>query len=91
MLTESLGIEEHSWLVCQWLAIGWWFSPGPPFTPTNITEILMKVPLNTIKPKPNYDWLESSWKLKKGYTWCDLYNGTKRVLISSVSFLYFSG
>jgi hypothetical protein len=44
--------------VCQWLATGRWFSPGPPVSSTNktdrhdITEIL----LNTIKPnqtKPN--------------------------------------
>ena len=41
--------------VCQWLATGQWFSPGPPVSSTNktdcheITEILLKVPLNTIK------------------------------------------
>ena len=43
--------------VCQWLATGWWFSPGPPVSSTNktdrhdITEILLKVTLNTIKQK----------------------------------------
>jgi hypothetical protein len=42
--------------VCQWLAAGWWFSPGPPVSSTNktdrydITKILLKVALNTIKP-----------------------------------------
>jgi hypothetical protein len=41
--------------VCQWLATGWWFSPGPPVSSTNktdrhdITELLLKVALNTIK------------------------------------------
>ena len=41
--------------VCQWLATGHWFSPGPPVSSTNetdrhdITEILLKVALNTIK------------------------------------------
>jgi hypothetical protein len=41
--------------VCQWLATGRWFSPGPPVSPTNkterhdITEILLKVALSTIK------------------------------------------
>jgi hypothetical protein len=41
--------------VCQWLATGRWFSPGPLFSYTNktnrhdITEILLKVALNTIK------------------------------------------
>ena len=41
--------------VCQWLATGRWFSPGPPVSFTNktdchdITEILLKVALNTIK------------------------------------------
>jgi hypothetical protein len=41
--------------VCQWLATGRWFSPGPSVSSTNktdrhdITEILLKVALNTIK------------------------------------------
>jgi hypothetical protein len=41
--------------VCQWLATGRWFSPGPPVSSTNktdrhdITEILLKVALKTIK------------------------------------------
>ena len=41
--------------VCQWLATGRWFSPGPLVSFTNktdrhdITEILLKVALNTIK------------------------------------------
>ena len=41
--------------VCQWLATGRWFSPGPPVSSTNktdrhdITEILLKVALHTIK------------------------------------------
>ena len=41
--------------VCQWLATGRWFSPGPPVSSTNktdchdITEILLKVALNTTK------------------------------------------
>ena len=41
--------------VCQWLATGLWFSPGPPVSSTNktdrldITEILLKVALNIIK------------------------------------------
>ena len=40
--------------VCQWLAKVWWFFPGPPVSATNkggchdITEILLKVALNTI-------------------------------------------
>ena len=39
---------------CQWLAITWWFSPGPPVFSTNrtdrhdITEIVFKVLLNTM-------------------------------------------
>ena len=45
--------------VCQWLATGWWFPPGPPVSSTNktdrhdITEILLKVALNTIKQTTN--------------------------------------
>ena len=43
--------------VCQWLATGRWFSPGPSVSATNkadcqdIIEILLKVALNTIKTK----------------------------------------
>jgi hypothetical protein len=46
--------------VCQWLATGRWFSPGPPVSSTNktdrhdITEILLKVALNTIKQNKQY-------------------------------------
>jgi hypothetical protein len=46
--------------VCQWLAAGWWFSPGSPVSSTNktdlhdITEILLKLMLSTInQTKPN--------------------------------------
>jgi hypothetical protein len=41
---------------CQWLTAGGVFSPGPPVSSTNktdrhdITKILLKVALNTIKP-----------------------------------------
>ena len=44
--------------VCKWLVTGQWFSPGIPFSSTNktdhhnITEILLKVALNTINHKP---------------------------------------
>ena len=46
------------WPVCQWLAAGRWFTPGPPVSSTNktdrhdITEILLKVALNTINNQP---------------------------------------
>ena len=42
-------------IVCQWLTTGEWFSLGPPLSSTNktnchdITEIVLKVALNTIK------------------------------------------
>ena len=49
--------------VCQWLATGRWFSPGTPVSTTNntdchdITEILLEMALNTIKPnQPNKVW-----------------------------------
>ena len=44
-------------IVCQWFAAGQWFSPGTPVFSTNkndhhdITEILLKVALNTINPE----------------------------------------
>ena len=40
--------------VCQWLVAGWWFSVGTPVSSANktdlhdITEILLKMTLNTI-------------------------------------------
>ena len=57
--------------VCQWLATGRWFSPGPLVFSTNktdchdIAEILLKVPLNTIYT-PSY-LLDSCnlWKMGK--------------------------
>ena len=45
--------------VCQWHATGQWFSPSTPVSSTNktdrhnITEILLKVTLNTINQKSN--------------------------------------
>jgi len=39
---------KHYVIVCQWLAAGQWFSPVS--STNNITEILLKVVLNTIKP-----------------------------------------
>jgi hypothetical protein len=45
--------------VCQWLVAGLWFSPGTPVSSTNktdhhnITEILLKVALNTINLYPS--------------------------------------
>jgi hypothetical protein len=44
--------------VCQWLATGRWFSPGPPVSSNNktdrydITEILLKVDLNNKPMEP---------------------------------------
>ena len=46
--------------VCQWLVTGWWFSPGTPVSFTNktdchdMTEILLKVALNTINQPKEY-------------------------------------
>jgi len=62
----SCEFESRSWQgvldttlcdkVYQWLATGRWFSPGTPVSSTNktenhdITEILLKVAVNTITP-----------------------------------------
>ena len=49
--------------VCQWLVTGRWISPGPLFSSTNktdrldITEILLKVALSTIK-QTNNAWVD---------------------------------
>ena len=63
---QSCKFEPRSWRgvldttsydkVCQWLATGWWFSPGTQVSSTNktdrhdITGILLIVALNTINP-----------------------------------------
>ena len=45
---------QHYVIVCQWLSAGQWFSLRPPVSSTNktdhhdITEILLKVALNTL-------------------------------------------
>ena len=50
------GVQQYVIKICQWLATGRWFSPGPPVSSTiktdchHIAEILLKVALNTIKP-----------------------------------------
>ena len=59
--------------VCQWLAIGQWFSPGPPASTTNktdrhdITKILLKVALNTIKQTNKEDTI---YIYSTKWTWC---------------------
>jgi hypothetical protein len=66
--------------VCQWLATGRWFSPGPPVSSIrksdrhDITEILLKVALNTIK-QTNKQQTEQVYKqllllsLRWAYEW----------------------
>jgi hypothetical protein len=53
-------LDTTVWVeVCQWLMASRWFSPGTPVSSTNktdrhdITEILLKVALNTITLNPN--------------------------------------
>ena len=53
---DVYSIQIYMIEVCQWLATGWWFSPGTPVSSSNktdhhdINEILLKVALNTIAP-----------------------------------------
>jgi hypothetical protein len=53
---------------CQWLATGQWFSPGTPVSSTNktdlhdITEIVLKVALNTIN-QTNLKWRRCAYKV----------------------------
>jgi len=56
------GVKTLCDTVCQWLATCRWSSPGPPVSSTNktdrhdITEILLKVALNTIKQTNQHNW-----------------------------------
>jgi hypothetical protein len=79
ILTEWKWFETtvliHFWRSCypfwKWLATGWWFSPGTPYSSTNKTdhhdqtEILLKVALNIINHKPNH-------KIKLNHTYLSL-------------------
>jgi hypothetical protein len=47
--------------VCQWLAACQWFSPNSPVSSINITEILLKVALNTVTLTLNH--------LNEGWCW----------------------
>ena len=55
---EVYSIQHYVIKFCQWLATGRWFSPGTAVSSTNktdlhdITEILLKVVLNTITLTP---------------------------------------
>ena len=64
---EVYSIQHHVIVIkFQWLAAGRRFSPGTPVSSTNktdsfdITEILLKVALNTINHKPNQkSWMQN--------------------------------
>ena len=61
--------------VCQWLATGRWFSSDTPVSSTNktdchdITEILLKVALNTIKQTSNNVFISCTYDMRN-----ELYN-----------------
>jgi hypothetical protein len=63
---------QHYVTVCQWLVTGRYFSPDPPVSSTNKTDrhdiaaILLKVTLNTVRPKPNQT------PVTYIFTWCSL-------------------
>jgi len=64
--------------VCQWLATGQWFSPSTPVSSNNktdshdITEILLKVALNTIT-------LTLAWTLKICTSYFDQIGQIKKI------------
>ena len=62
--------------VCQWLVTGRWFSPGHPVSSTNktdhhdITDILLKVALNTIKQTNTFlSFLSGTWHITGFVAW----------------------
>jgi hypothetical protein len=81
LLKLSLQLTTLCDKVCQWLATGLWFSLGTPVSSTNktdrhnITEILLKVVLNTIYHStyfPAISWhpglvVETAWVLISNY------------------------
>ena len=81
--------------VCQWLATGRWFSPGPSVSSTNktdrhnITEILLKVALNTIKQTNinDSDWNNCVLLLLCEFG-CDICNIKLSKLLISFHFIF---
>ena len=95
---KSCEFEHRSWRgvldttlcdkVCQWLVAGRWFSPGTTVSSTNkadrhdITDILLKVALNTMNI--NQTWIHvllvfstvvnwsALWRLTQSYCWLHL-------------------
>jgi hypothetical protein len=82
--------------VCQWLATGRWFPPGCPVSSTNktdchdITEILLKVPLNTIKETNKQIYIFNVWTVVLAvYIWLScLYVLTFYFLLLAVYVLF---
>ena len=82
--------------VNQWLATGWWFSQGIPVSSTNktdshdITEILLKVALNTIKTKTKpilkiltefrFHWFANTWIMEPFIIHHKYYNNERKIL-----------
>ena len=86
--------------VCEWLVAGLWFSPCTPVSSTNktdhhdITEILLKVALNTINQPTHFKYMpeitvNSWWNVKKykkrRYKWIHIYaNGYLGYIINNL-------
>jgi hypothetical protein len=51
-LMAKLTGYNFMWKVCQWLATGWWFSPGTPFSSNNKTDRH-----DTVKPDETGPWV----------------------------------
>ena len=104
----KLWVRTCSWLgvldtifcdkVCQWLATGQWYSLVIPVSSTNktdhhdITEMLLKVTLNTINPNPLwFDCMPKSYNLqffRYQNTWWRLFKKKRHVhLIRYLLFL----
>ena len=75
--------------VIVWLETDLWFSPGPPVSSTNktdrhdITEILLKVALSTIKQKKTNKQTER--KIQRNYARVNQWNGMANVIVEWIN------
>jgi hypothetical protein len=76
----------------QWLATGQWFSVGTPVSPTNktdrhdITEILLKVALNTINQTTTGVPTENHWPVASH--WCILSHNVRKLWLEYKVLIY---
>jgi hypothetical protein len=88
------GVCNMSDNVCQWLAAGWWFSPGTSVSSTNktdrhnITEILLKVALNITTLNLNVQFTSCNLSIFSAMAVYDMHKYLTKINTSSITDSY---